>query len=142
MTKNLLLLLWVNLFRLLLKRNLCPFIARFIIVLYTNQYIRVQWGTSISVLTSVSNGVKQGGVLSPILFTIYIDELLCQLEKSRLGCYIGHIFSGAVGYADDVTLLAPTIYSLNADICKTFVESYAGLCKTCLRLAIMTKKIG
>ncbi len=54
-----------------------------------------------SVLCSVSNGVKQGGVLSPILFTVYVDELLRILENARLGCHIGHIFGGAVGYADD-----------------------------------------
>ena len=27
------------------------------------------------------NGIKQGGVLSPILFCIYIDDLLVGLEK-------------------------------------------------------------
>ncbi len=34
------------------------------------------------------------------------------VENARLGCLISHIFCGAVGYADDVILLAPTIFSL------------------------------
>ena len=37
---------------------------------------------------SVSNGVKQGGVLSPVHFTVYMDELLVRLVKSGCGCYI------------------------------------------------------
>jgi retron-type reverse transcriptase len=64
------------------------------IFFYTNQNIRVQWGSSISIICTVSNGVKQGGVLSPILFTIYIDELLNELRKSGLGCHIGQQFCG------------------------------------------------
>ena len=35
-----------------------------------------------------SNGVKQGEVLSPVLFTLYIDKLLNRLRQSKLGCYV------------------------------------------------------
>ena len=35
---------------------------------------------------SISNGVKQDGVLPPVLFTVYMDELLARLVKSRSGC--------------------------------------------------------
>jgi len=34
------------------------------------------------------NGVKQGGVISPILFCIYIDDLLASLSQLGVGCYI------------------------------------------------------
>ena len=117
---------FVKLFRLLLKRQLCPLMLRFLIVFYTNQSIRIQWGSSMSTLCSVSNGVKQGGVLSPILFTVYIDELLSRLSDAKLGCYIGNIFCGALGYADDITLLAPTMSSLKymLNICNQFAEAY------------------
>ena len=64
--------------------------------------------------------MKQGGVLSPILFSVYINSLLD--KHSRAGCYIGHIFMGAFGYADDIILLAPCKKSLCVllDICKQF----------------------
>ena len=55
----------------------------------------------------VSNGVRQGGVLSPMLFAVYIDSLLEMLEASGVGCYSGGCFVGAVCYADDIVLLAP-----------------------------------
>ena len=58
------------------------------------------------------NGVKHGGVLSPVLFSIYMDELLVRLKSSGFGCYINNTFVGVLGYADDVTLISPNIRGL------------------------------
>ena len=117
---------YVKLFRLLLKRNLCPLVIRFMINMYTNQSIRVRWGSCLTTLCDVSNGVKQGGVISPILFTIYVDELLSRLKCCPFGCHIGQTFCGALGYADDVVIMAPTVVSLDKmlDICRFFAEEY------------------
>ena len=46
---------------------------------------------------SVSNGVRQGGVLSPFLSSVCIDDLSRLLNNVRAGCYVGnscinHIF--------------------------------------------------
>jgi hypothetical protein len=76
--------------------------------MYTNQIVRVSWSDYTSSTFKVSNGVKQGGVLSPILFAVYIDELLNYLKESKVGCHIGLLFLGALSYADDIILLAPT----------------------------------
>ena len=54
---------WVNyvkLFKLLMKRNLCPIITRFLANLYTTQVMRTKWGNVVSKLVTVTNGVKQG----------------------------------------------------------------------------------
>ena len=40
---------------------------------------------------------KQGGVLSPILFCIYIDNLLMSLRKNDIGCHVGSHFVGHLG---------------------------------------------
>ena len=37
-----------------------------------------------------------------------MDELLSWLRKSGVGCHVGGVFAGAVGYADDLLLLAPS----------------------------------
>ena len=35
---------------------------------------------------AISNGVKQGGVLSPILYSVYVDNLIKILRDSKIGC--------------------------------------------------------
>ena len=86
--------------------------ARFLLCLYTRQKLRVKWEHTLSYEFSVKNEVKQGGVLSPLFFAMYIDELLLQLQASGFGSYIGHYFVGALAYADDVTLLGPALISI------------------------------
>ena len=54
------------------------------------------WGSHVSSYFGVKNGVKQGGVLSPIIFTIYIDRLLIQLKKSGYGCHINGSYIGTI----------------------------------------------
>ena len=103
---------YTKLFALLIDRGLCPLTARFLIQLYTNQVLRIKWSDYLSENINVSNGVKQGGILSPILFIVYMDVLLLRLKQSKVGCYIGNNFCGALGYADDVALLCPSLSSL------------------------------
>ena len=71
--------------------------------------LRVSWNGVQSDAFPVSRGVWQGGVISPILFALYIDDLLYELEQSGVGCYLDDLFVGALTYADDLTLLAPTL---------------------------------
>ena len=52
--------------------------------MYMNQNLRVQWCQTLTSSFIVCNGVKQGGILSPILFAVYVDSLLGSLEQSIL----------------------------------------------------------
>ena len=88
----------------------------------TPSKVKVRWKSSLSSIFGVSNGVRQGGVLSPILFTVYIDELLLELEKAGVGCYWRHHFVGAVSYADNVALLAHSPSPLRL-ICRRVANS-------------------
>ena len=99
---------YVKLFKLLVQRGLPACIIRVLINMYLGQSIRVSWAGVVSSFFDVSNGVKQGGVSSPIYFCIYIDGLLSRLAKSGVGCHIGLMFVGAIAYADDIVLTAPT----------------------------------
>jgi len=58
------------------------------------------------------NGVKHGGIVSPIMFCVYFDKLLLSLAESGVGCYIGRFFVGALAYADHIVLLAPTVNAM------------------------------
>ncbi len=54
----------------------------------TNQKLRFRWNSEFSELFSVTNGVKQRGVISPILFCVYMDSLLNELADSSLCCHM------------------------------------------------------
>ena len=100
---------YCKLFRELLKCDILPIVLRLVLYMYTSQTLRVKWGHTVSNCFTVRNGVKQGGVLSPLLFAIYNDSLLKRLEESDVGCHMGGHFTGALAYADDMTLLSPSM---------------------------------
>ena len=68
------------------KRGLPSPILRFLSSWYCTQEMKVEWGSCISQGFSVSNGVRQGGVLSPYLFAVYLDGLLEELSNGGVGC--------------------------------------------------------
>ena len=74
----------------------------------------------------MSNGVKQGSVLSAILFTIYMDKLLIMLRDFGFGCKIDICYNGAISYVDDITLSCHSICGLNRmlDICNKFAAEH------------------
>ena len=72
------------------------------------------------------NGVKQGGVLSPILFAVYTNGLLERLKNTGVGCHMSSRFVGELAYADDITLLAPCKSALLILIreCENYAAEY------------------
>ena len=59
-------------------------------------------------------GVRQGGVLSPYLFAIFIDDLIDRVKSSNTGCFLSFICCCVFLYADDILLLSPSITGLQA----------------------------
>ena len=66
----------------------------------------VRWGNSISPDFFVDNGVKQGGIISPILFNIYMEDLSMHLNSFGLGGYLRTAFINHLCYADDLCLIS------------------------------------
>ena len=91
---------------------------------YCSQKMRIRWNGAYSDTFMICNGVKLVGVLSPLLFNIYFEELLLKLEAQVLECHRNGMFVGAFIYADDITILAPTSTSLNKmlDTCKQYAD--------------------
>ena len=109
----------------LLKDRIPLILIRFIIFSYTHQQCSVLWQSTSSEDFIISNGVRQGAIASPIFFNLYIDDIFSLLKDSNLGCWIGDLFYGALGYADDIALLAPSREALQkmVSICETFFTS-------------------
>jgi Reverse transcriptase (RNA-dependent DNA polymerase) len=67
-------------------------------------------------------------VLSPALFCVYIDDMLLHmaLPKTGVGCYIGNVFIGALAYADDVVIIAPSACAMRRllNVCDNCVNEY------------------
>ena len=117
---------YVKLFNKLLHKKMCPITIRLLLNMYLNQKLQVKWNGKLSQPFEVTNGVRQGGVLSPLFFSIYIDDLLLKLKNAGIGCHIGNYYFGALGYADDIVLLCPTKEGLRKmiRICETYAEEH------------------
>ena len=107
-----------------LRDRISPIFLRLLCYIYLNQTACVVWGNCISDKFSVNNGVKQGAILSPTLFSIYIDDLFDVLKQSGFGCFIDDMYYGAIAYADDIVLSCPNPKGLQKmlDITKNFFD--------------------
>ena len=106
--------------------NLCPYIVRLLCYMYLNQNCCVKWNSKSSIDFCVSNGVKQGAVISPILFSSYMHALFERLKRNTIGCHVGPVYAGAFWYTDDVALVALSLNSLRCMIatCEEFANEY------------------
>ena len=113
-----------NVFNILRDRGVCPVVLRLIMNMYTNQEIQIKWNNLLSTKCEISNGVKQGGCLSPSLFSVYLNNLITNLKKSNIGCRYGSEYMGVYGYADDLSLLCPSFSGLKEmlNICERYAN--------------------
>ena len=101
-----------TLFRKLLNRSIHILIVRMLMYWYTKQELCIRLGAEMSPYFTISNGVRQGGILSPSLFAVYMDDLSSLLNSSRIGCHIDDVCINHVFYADDLCLMAPCAIAL------------------------------
>ena len=71
---------------------------------------------------TVLNGVRQGGIMSPLLYNIFMDDLSNLLRKSRVGCFVNNMCLNHLMYADDSVLLAPSPKAFQSliNICEVY----------------------
>ncbi len=62
--------------------------------MYTKQKLQIKLGTHTSPMFEVTNGVKQGGIMPPMLLDVYVDGLFHKLKKSGVGCQMSNYFIG------------------------------------------------
>jgi len=81
---------------------------------YSKLIVRVRWGHALSEAVVVSCGVRQGGVISPGLFNVFINVFIHCLRSLQVGCHINGLFLGCLFYADDIVLLCPSVSGLQS----------------------------
>ena len=72
--------------------------------LHQNATSSVKWENSISDPFDVTQGVRQGGILSADLYKLYANPVMDRIQMSNIGGCIGNILSNQSGCADDLTL--------------------------------------
>ena len=66
---------------------------------YSKYEVCIRWGTEMSPYFNISNGERQGGILSPSIFAIYMDDLSSLLNTIRIGAHISDVCINHVFYA-------------------------------------------
>ena len=114
------------LFIKLININLSSIFIRLIMVMYLFQKANVRWNQAFSEVFKMVNGVKQGAVLSAILYCIYVNGLFERLRSRKSGCWMGSTYLGIMGYADDNFLLAPSRDALQnmLETCEEYSEEH------------------
>ena len=74
----------------------------------------------------ITAGVRQGGILSPDFYSIYVDDLLLRLQNARKGCYFHDVFAASLFYADDMAIMSPSIKGLEylLHICGEYCDEW------------------
>ncbi|PZC76937.1 hypothetical protein B5X24_HaOG203981 [Helicoverpa armigera] len=93
---------------------------------YGNQVNRVRWDGAYSGPYGLECGVRQGGLSSPTLFNLYMNQLIVELSSTRVGCYIDGICVNNISYADDMVLLSASVCGLRnlVRVCETYARAH------------------
>ena len=79
-----------------------------------------------SAVFTMHNGVRQGAVLSALVYCFYCEQLFSLLERKRSGCWVNGLYLGLLGYSDDNICLAPSLPALQdmLDTCQEFAAEH------------------
>ena len=102
-----------RLFGKLIKRGINKVLILFLRFLYETQQLYAAWGNSRSLVFYMKNGIRQGSVISPYIFNVYISDLNYMLSNSKVGCHVANKCMNSFSYADDLALVAPSAHSMN-----------------------------
>ena len=96
-----------TLFSRILETGVPPIVVRCLMTVYEDQQAWVRWGQARSSSFPITNGTRQGSILSPTFWAVYCDLMIKELRALGVGAHVAGLFMGAACFADDVVLIAP-----------------------------------
>ena len=103
----------LGMFYKLLKFNVRGLMLKAIINLYDKMESRVKFKGFTSDWFPVLQGTRQGGVLSPVLYLVTINDLILELKASMEGLTVYNMILSSPTVADDMLLLSLTKIGLS-----------------------------
>lgn len=132
-----------KLFQKLEARNVPTCFVRLLKYWYSAQSMKVKWANCVSQSFKVTNGVRQGGVLSPYLFSLYMEELSEKLNNTPAGCCLGNLSVNHLMYADDICCFSSSACGLQdlLDVCTDYAKTHEIVfnCKKTVGVLFCTK---
>ena len=115
-------------YKLLIEKVLNKFIWRTLYNWYRHLNVVVKWNDQIHFDNSfnVTRGTRQGSLLSPLFFNIYLKDLMCRLQSCNEGVLIGDRFFNSFAYADDISIFSSTVCGLQnlINVCSEYARDW------------------
>lgn len=124
----------------LMARDIPKCFLDVIINWYSKCFAYVRWGSFVSNQFQIWSGVRQGGVLSPCLFAVFIDSIISKLRAAGHGAYIGKFDFDCLLYADDILMVSHSITAMQTmlNICSLEAEHLDFTFNTAKSVALRT----
>ena len=90
---------------ILLERDLPIDMVLLVMHYLRNQKAKIVWDGDFGEYHVIDEGVRQGGILSPFLFKLYIDSMIHEISNLEIGCKMGFTRLNILAYADDIVII-------------------------------------
>ena len=105
-----------------LNKGINPIVVESIKQLFEHNRARININGKNSRSINMTSGVQQGSILSPLLYSIFIDKIITKLKESAGLLIDNTINMNCLLYADDIAIVASNVKDMNM-LLKTSVTS-------------------